>query len=300
MTESIELKLGTRASRMAVFQSQLVADRLMAAHPGLRVELVRITTAGDSDLVTPLPSGTTTGWFTTAIQDALLAGTVDLAVHSYKDLPTKRPPGLSIAAIPLRDDPRDAVVSHGKTLRQLPSGARVGTSSPRREVQIRAIRPDLAVVSIRGNVDTRMAKLDAGEYDAIVLALAGLRRIGYEDRASEILGFEEMLPAPAQGALAVECRSADERTRTLLQAVDNPAVRATVTAERSFLAALEAGCSFPAGAHAEEFGSTLKLHGMIAQDGQVFRSKMGGPAETAAGLGRALATELTNLANRAS
>lgn len=299
MTESVELKLGTRASRMAVFQSQLVADRLMAAHPGLRVELVRITTAGDSDLVTPLPSGTTTGWFTTAIQDALLAGTIDLAVHSYKDLPTKRPPGLSIAAIPLRDDPRDAVVGP-KTLRQLPAGARVGTSSPRREVQIRAIRPDLDIVSIRGNVDTRMAKLDAGEYDAIVLALAGLRRIGYEGRASEILGFEEMLPAPAQGALAVECRTDDERTRGLLQAVDDPKVRATVTAERSFLAALEAGCSFPAGAYAEEFGSTLKLHGMVAQGGQVFRSKMGGPAETAAGLGRALATELTDLANRAS
>ena len=200
---------------------------------------------------------------------------------------------------PLRDDPRDAVVGQ-KRLRDLPAGARVGTSSPRREVQIRAIRPDLDVVSIRGNVDTRMAKLDAGEYDAIVLALAGLRRIGYDGRVAEILGFEEMLPAPAQGALAVECRTGDERTRGLLQAVDDPTVRATVTAERSFLAALEAGCSFPAGAYAEEFGSTLKLHGMVAQGGQVFRSKMGGPAETAAGLGRALAVELTDLANRAS
>lgn len=299
MTGTTQLKLGTRASRMAVFQSQLVADRLMAAHPGIRVELVRITTAGDSDVTTPLQGGTTTGWFTTAIQDALLSGTIDLAVHSYKDLPTKRPPGLSIAAIPLRDDPRDAVVSKGKTLRRLPPGARVGTSSPRREVQIRAIRPDVEVVPIRGNVDSRMAKLDAGEYDAIILALAGLHRIGYEDRVVEILGFEEMLPAPAQGALAVECRTDDEGTRQLLHTVDDPSVRATVTAERSFLAALEAGCSFPAGAHAEEFGSTLKLHAMIARDGQVFRSKMGGPAETAAGLGRALATELTDLANRA-
>jgi hydroxymethylbilane synthase len=298
MSDPIELKLGTRASRMAVFQSQLVADRLMAAHPEVRVELVRITTAGDSDTTTPLQSGSTTGWFTTALQEALLGGRVDFLVHSYKDLPTKRPPGLSLAAIPLRDDPRDAVVSRGKTLRQLAPGARVGTSAPRREAQIRAIRPDLEIVPIRGNVDTRMAKFDAGEYDAIVLALAGLRRIGYEDRVTEILGFEEMLPAPAQGALAVECRSNDTRVRTLLQSVDDPSVRTTVTAERSFLAALEAGCSFPAGAHAEEFGSTVKLNAMVAQNGHIYRSKMGGPAETAAGLGTALATELMQLANQ--
>ncbi len=296
---SMNIRLGTRGSRMAIFQSQLVADRLMAAHPGLTVDLVRIATAGDKDQTTPLPEGTGTGWFTTALQDALTAGSVDFAVHSYKDLPTKRPDGLTIAAIPLRDDPRDAVVSSGKTLRQLPAGARVGTSSPRREAQLRELRPDIEVEPIRGNVDTRIAKVDAGEYDAIVVAIAGLRRLGQEGRAVEILGFEEMLPAPAQGALAIECRTADTDTRRLLAAIDDPTVRTKVTAERSFLAALEAGCSFPAAAYAEEFGSTLKLHALIAQGGHIFRSKMGGPSETAAGLGRALAAELLRLAGSA-
>ncbi|MFN0147398.1 MAG: hydroxymethylbilane synthase, partial [Dehalococcoidia bacterium] len=173
------LRLGTRGSRLALAQSETVAALLRAAVPGLEVELVTITTAGDRDQTTPLPEGTGTGWFTTALQDALVAGEVDLAVHSYKDLPTKRPEGLTIAAVPLREDPRDALVSRsGKTLKGLAAGSIIGTSSPRREAQIRATRADVEVRPIRGNVDTRLAKVESGEYDAIVLALAGLRRLG--------------------------------------------------------------------------------------------------------------------------
>ena len=290
------LRLGTRASRMAMWQSELVADKLRTAHAGLIVELVPITTAGDADQFSPLTSGEGVGWFTTAIQEALLRGEVDLAVHSYKDLPTKRPPGLTIAAIPVRGDPRDAFIGRtARRLNQLAPGAIVGTSSPRRTAQLSGIRGDIDVRPIRGNVDTRIAKLDAGEYDAIVVAYAGLVRLGMEKRATSIFGYEEMLPAPAQGALAVECRTNDSATRDLIRPIDDPQLRYAVTAERTFLARLEAGCSFPAAAYAERFGSTLKLHALIAPEGRIFRSKMAGPLETAAGLGRALAEELLTL-----
>lgn len=287
------LRLGTRGSQLALAQARLVADRLEAAAPGLAVELVTIATAGDRDQSTPLAEGERPGWFTTAIQEALQRGEVDIAVHSLKDLPTRRPGGLVIAAVPLREDPRDALVSRtGASLRDLPRGSVVGTGSPRREAQLRELRPDLDIRPIRGNVETRIRKVRDGEYDAAVVALAGLRRLGLETEAAEIFGLEEMLPAPGQGALAVECRADDARARDLLARVDDPAVRLAVTAERSFLAAIEGGCSFPAAAYAEHFGSTLKLHALVASGGRIIRSKMGGPAETAAGLGRQLAEEL--------
>ncbi|GIW16740.1 MAG: porphobilinogen deaminase [Tepidiforma sp.] len=287
------LRLGTRGSQLALAQARLVADRLEAAAPGLAVELVTIATAGDRDQATPLAAGERPGWFTTAIQEALQRGEVDIAVHSLKDLPTRRPQGLVIAAVPLREDPRDALVSRtGAPLRSLPPGAVVGTGSPRREAQLRELRPDLDIRPIRGNVETRIRKVREGEYDAAVVALAGLRRLGLEAEAAEIFGFEELLPAPGQGALAVECRADDARARGLLARIDDPAVRLAVTAERSFLAAIEGGCSFPAAAYAEHFGTTLKLHALVASGGRIVRSKMGGPAETAAGLGRQLAEEL--------
>lgn len=293
------LRLGTRGSQLALAQARLVAGRLEAAAPGLRVDLVTIATAGDRDQSTPLAGGERPGWFTTAIQEALQRGEVDLAVHSLKDLPTRRPEGLVIAAVPLREDPRDALVSRaGQPLRSLPPGAVVGTGSPRREAQLREIRPDLQVRPIRGNVETRLRKVRDGEYDAAVVALAGLRRLGLEAEAAEVFGFEEMLPAPGQGALAVECRAADEAVRQLLARIDDPQVRLAVTAERAFLAAIEGGCSYPAAAYAEHFGSTLKLHALIAPGGRIIRSKMGGPAETAAGLGRQLAAELLERAAR--
>ncbi|GIW13664.1 MAG: porphobilinogen deaminase [Tepidiforma sp.] len=287
------LRLGTRGSQLALAQSRLVAERLEAAIPGLRIDLVTIATAGDRDQSTPLAEGERPGWFTTAIQEALQRGDVDIAVHSLKDLPTGRPAGLVIAAIPFREDPRDALVSRtGAPLRGLPPGAVVGTGSPRREAQLRAIRPDLQVRPIRGNVETRLRKVREGEYDAAVLAVAGLRRLGLERQASEVLGFEEMLPAPGQGALAVECRTDDTRAREALALVDDLPIRLAVTAERAFLAALEGGCSYPAAAYAEHFGSTLKLHALVAPGGRIIRSKTTGPAETAAGLGRQLAAEL--------
>lgn len=291
------LRIATRGSELALIQAELAAARLRTAHPGLEVAIVTITTAGDRDQTTPLPEGDKAGWFTSAIQDALLRDEADIAVHSYKDLPTKRPEGLAIAAVPLREDPRDALVSRERVgLRALPRGAVVGTSSPRRTAQLRELRPDLDVRPIRGNVGTRIAKVEAGDYDATVLALAGLRRLGLESRADEVFGFEEMLPAPAQGALALECRTADAATRALLAAIDDAALRQVVTAERMFLATIDGGCSFPAAAYAEHFGTTLKLNALIAADGRIVRSKMAGPAETAGGLGRQLAQELMGLA----
>jgi hydroxymethylbilane synthase len=292
------LRLGTRGSRLALAQSELTAQLLRERHPGLEVELVTIATAGDKDQTTALAEGV--GWFTTAIQEALQRGEVDVAVHSYKDLPTKRPEGLTIAAVPVREDPRDALVSKNDVpLERLRKGAVVGTSSPRREAQVREIRPDLDIRPIRGNVDTRIAKVDAGEYAAAVLALAGLRRLGLEERAAEVFGLYDVLPAPAQGVLAIECRSNDAPTLELVRAIDDPALRRIVTAERSFLARIDAGCSFPSAAYAEEFGTTMKLHGLLAPSGQITRSKMAGPLDTAAGLGRALADELMALAGMA-
>ena len=291
------LRIGTRGSKLALIQSKLVANALVSAHPGLEIEMVTITTHGDADQASALSSGEGQGWFTSAIQEALGKAEIDLAVHSYKDLPTKRPPGLIIAAVPEREDPRDALVSaSGSSLRGLPGGAVIGTSSPRREAQVLELRPDLVMKPIRGNVDTRIGKVDAGDYDATVLAMAGLRRMALDHRASHVFGFEELLPSPAQGALAVECRVTDRETRDLLAAIDHPETRAAVTAERSFLAAIDAGCSFPAGAYAEQFGTTLKLHALVANNGRIVRSRMAGPVGTAAGLGRGLAEELMALA----
>jgi hydroxymethylbilane synthase len=285
------LRIGARGSRLSVAQYELVAAALRGHWPDLEIELVTIETKGDADRETPLAEGT--GWFTSAIQDALLAETIDVAVHSYKDLPTKRPPGLVIAAIPAREDPRDALVGPERLpLRAMPAGARVGTSSPRRAAQVRAINPGVEVLPIRGNVDTRVRKVMSGEYDAAVLALAGLRRLGLEDVVTSVFGYEEMLPAPAQGALAVECRAADAETLHRVTAIDVSGLRVTAGAERAFLARLEAGCSFPAAAYAETFGNTIKIHGMVAPGGQLVRSKVGGPVEAGAGLGAALAEEL--------
>jgi len=289
------LRLGTRGSRLAMAQSGLVVERLRQAHPDLEVELITIMTAGDRDQSIPFGEGV--GWFSSAIQEAIQRGEVDFAVHSYKDLPTERPEGLTIAAVPMREDARDALVSRsGQPLRRLPRGAIVGTSSPRREVQITAMRPDVYVRPMRGNVDTRIANVESGEFDAAVLALAGLKRLNMMSRAAEVFSVYDMVPAPAQGVLAVECRSDDTATLELLRSIDDEVVRRTASAERAFLARIDAGCTFPAAAYAEIFGTTLKLHGLLAREGRIDRSKMSGPLDTAVGLGRALATELLGLA----
>jgi hydroxymethylbilane synthase len=296
--QTATLRLGTRASQLALTQSQHVAD-VITASSGVPVELVHVSTHGDrsSEAIAQLGG---TGVFVSALRDALHAGTVDLAVHSFKDLPTAPAPGLTIAAVPPREDPRDVLVARdGLTLGELPPGARVGTGAPRRMAQLRALGLGLDVVPIRGNVDTRMAKVAAGELDAVVLARAGLARLGRMSAVTEVLDPIQVLPAPAQGALAVECRSDDTRTVALLAALDDPAARACVAAERAVLTALEAGCSAPVAAHAElteaEDGTAeLWLRASVtAIDGSdSVRDSISGPATEAESLGRQLAAEL--------
>ncbi|MCF6508514.1 hydroxymethylbilane synthase [Blastococcus sp. MG754426] len=296
------LRLGTRASVLAQTQSRAVADALTAA-TGVPVELVLISTEGDRSSAAIAQLGGT-GVFVTAIRRALLDGEVDLAVHSYKDLPTAPEPGLALAAVPVREDPRDALVARdGLTLGELPPGSRIGTGAPRRVAQLRALGLGLEVVPIRGNVDSRLARVAGspggpGDLDAVVLARAGLSRIGRTDRITETLDPLQVLPAPAQGALAVECRTSDARTRELLGRLEDAATRACVVAERATLAALEAGCSAPVAAYAEvaegETGPELFLRASVtAIDGSdsVRGSATGAPADAAA-LGRGLAAEL--------
>jgi hydroxymethylbilane synthase len=243
------LRLGSRRSPMAVAQSGDVA-RLITEQTGRRVEIVGVTTLGDVSREQVAQLGGT-GVFVSALRESLLRGEVDFAVHSLKDLPTGAAPGVTLAAIPARDDPRDALVGRdGVKLADLPPGARVGTGSPRRAAQLAVLRSDVTCVPIRGNANTRLAKVHDGELDAVVLAYAGLARIGRTDVVSEIFEPDDMVPAPGQGALAVECRADDAELLGLLATIEHAATRTAVTAERSLLAALEAGCSAPVGAYA--------------------------------------------------
>jgi hydroxymethylbilane synthase len=276
---------------MAMTQSGLVADQL-TARTGHEVELVGVTTEGDVSKANLAQIGGT-GVFVSGLRDRLLAGEVDFAVHSLKDLPTLPPDGIIMAAVPPRDDPRDALCGAAK-LADLRPGARVGTGSPRRMAQLRALRHDLDVVPIRGNADTRLRKVTDGEVDAVVLALAGLARITRLEAVSEIFDPAHMLPAPGQGALAVECRADRADLVELLATLDDAPTRAAVTAERSLLAALEAGCSAPVGAYAALEDGTLHLIGVVAgYDGerQVRMSESGHPEE-AERLGRDLAARM--------
>jgi hydroxymethylbilane synthase len=243
------LRLGSRRSPMAISQSGDVA-RLITERTGRRVEIVGVTTLGDVSREQLTQIGGT-GVFVSALRESLLRGEVDFAVHSLKDLPTGTAPGILLAAIPARDDPRDALVGRdGVKLADLSPGARIGTGSPRRAAQVSVLRSDVTCVPIRGNANTRLAKVRDGEFDAVVLAYAGLARIGQTDLVSEIFEPDDMVPAPGQGALAVECRADDAELAGLLATIDHSASRAAVTAERSLLAALEAGCSAPVGAYA--------------------------------------------------
>ncbi len=300
-TTTTTLRLGTRGSELARTQSQAVADALTAA-TGTPVELVPIVTEGDRSSAAIAQLGGT-GVFVAAIRRALLEGSIDVAVHSYKDLPTAPEPGLILAAVPGREDPRDALVArNGLTLGQLPRGSRVGTGAPRRAAQLRALGLGLDVVPIRGNVDTRLGRVAGGsgdgDLDAVVLARAGLARLGRLDVITETLDPLQMLPAPAQGALAVECRTSDARTRELVGRLEDQNVRACVRAERSTLAALEAGCSAPVAAYAEiadgEDGPELFLRASVtAIDGSdAVRDSVAGRPADAAALGRSLAAVL--------
>jgi hydroxymethylbilane synthase len=307
------LRLGSRRSPMAIAQSADVA-RLITERTGRRVEIVGITTLGDVSREQLSQIGGT-GVFVSALRESLLRGEVDFAVHSLKDLPTGTAPGITLAAIPARDDPRDALVGRdGVKLADLSPGARIGTGSPRRAAQLSVLRSDITCVPIRGNANTRLAKVREGEFDAVVLAYAGLARIGHTDLVSEIFEPDDMVPAPGQGALAVECRADDAELVALLETVDHSATRAAVTAERSLLAALEAGCSAPVGAYAVTQAGTDWLHldavvlGVRSATGQpggldgspasvtmVVRERGEASAADAARLGRELAARMLAL-----
>jgi hydroxymethylbilane synthase len=294
---SAPLRLGTRRSPLATAQAGQVAAAL-TERTGRAVELVPVTTYGDTSRAALSQIGGT-GVFVGALREALLAGEVDLAVHSLKDLPTADPDGIRLAAVPPREDPRDVLVARdGLTLGELPAGARVGTGSPRRAAQLRALGLGLDVVDVRGNVDTRLRLVETGDVDAVVLARAGLARLGRLDVATEVIDPLQMLPAPGQGALAVECRDSDTTTADLLGTLDDATTRLAVGAERTLLAALEAGCSAPVGAYGEaadgEHVPELYLRAVVsAVDGSAsVRLSATGPLDEAARIGRDLAAEL--------
>ena len=290
------LRVGTRGSALARSQTATVIASLAAA--GVKAEAVEIVTTGDRSTADLTVIGGT-GVFASALRDALGDGSIDVAVHSYKDLPTAPAPGLAIAAVPLREDPRDVLVARDRlTLGELPVGAVIGTGSPRRAAQLRALGLGVEVVPIRGNVDTRLGKVTAGELDAVVLARAGLARLDRLDAVTETLDPLLVLPAPAQGALAVECRASDGELVRRLAALDHADSRAAVTAERALLAALEAGCTAPVGGLAViaegDDGPELFLRGSVtAADGSdAVRLSATGPVTDAAATGRRLAADL--------
>ena len=289
------LRIATRKSPLALWQAEYVRDRLLAAHPDLQVELVRMTTQGDKILDSPLAKIGGKGLFVKELEEGLLSGRADLAVHSMKDVPVELPPGLHLAVICEREDPRDAFVSRRyKTLDELPQGARVGTSSLRRQCQIKARRPDLEIASLRGNVNTRLAKLDAGDFDAVILAAAGLLRLGFGERITAYLEPEISLPAIGQGAVGIECRSDDPEVNALLSVLDHPETHTRVSAERAMNHRLEGGCQVPIAGHAILDGDTLQLRGLVGdpEDGRVIRGEISGPAAEAQCLGTALADDL--------
>jgi hydroxymethylbilane synthase len=284
------LTIGSRGSQLALWQARWIQARLESYGVESRLEIIHTT--GDKITDVPLSKVGTKGLFTKEIEEALLSGAIDLAVHSLKDMPTELPDGLTLAAIPEREDPRDALV--GRSLATLAQQARVGTSSLRRAAQLRARRPDLDIENIRGNLDTRLRKLDAGQYDAIVLASAGLRRLGWENRITELLDPQVMCPAVGQGALAVETRADGGAAEEIAKRLEHRESRIAVTAERAVLAALGGGCQVPIGAYATVDAGTVHLRAIIVSpDGtQIIRKESSGATGDAASIGGALGDEL--------
>ena len=302
MTRTSPLRLGTRRSALATAQSGMVA-RAVTAATGRAVELVEITTVGDTSQATnePMTQIGGTGVFVSALREALARGEIDFAVHSLKDLPTAEPEGLVLAAVPEREDVRDVLVARdGRKLADLPAGSRIGTGSTRRAALLRLMRSDLEIVAIRGNVDTRVGYVTAGRLDGVVLAYAGLSRLGRIDEATDLFDPADFLPAPGQGALAVECREQDAELRALLAPLEHRPTRVAVAAERALLAALEAGCSAPVGGYAQlhhENDQELTVTGIVASAAAVaapqsVRGSLTGPAEQAGRLGAELAARM--------
>ncbi|MFM8540283.1 MAG: hydroxymethylbilane synthase [Nitrospira sp.] len=291
------LVLGTRGSRLAIWQAEWVQARLMELAPDVTVTLKKIKTSGDKILDVPLAQIGGKGLFVKEIEEALLSREIDLAVHSMKDMPTVLPTGLDIVGVPPREDPRDALIGReGWTLSRLPQGARVGTSSLRRQAQLLRRRPDLKIEMLRGNLDTRLKKLQAGEFDAIVLASAGLRRLGWAEQITEYLPFEVSLPAIGQGALGIEGRTDDAVVRGIVAKLEHVQTRLAVTAERALLDRLEGGCQVPIAAHATIADERLRLEGLVASlDGKhVVQDHIAGSTTQAQELGRQLAEQLLN------
>jgi hydroxymethylbilane synthase len=298
------LRIGTRGSPMALRQTAIIRDRLIAAHPELAeagaVEIVTIRTTGDRVQNRLLAEIGGKGLFAKEIEEALLAGTIDLAVHSLKDLETWLPDGLVIACVPPRDDPRDALLSVTRAnLSSLPRGAKIGTASLRRQAQLLRHRSDLSIMPIRGNVNTRLRKLEAGEVDALVLAMCGLVRLDLSERTTEILTREVMLPAVGQGALAVECRTANEMVRQLIEPLHDPISAACVGAERAMLAALDGSCRTPIAGFAETDGDRLTIEGLLLnEDGsKEIRGRLEGEINDAAQIGADLGKDLRSRAS---
>jgi hydroxymethylbilane synthase len=288
------IRIATRRSPLAKWQANHVSDLLRRNEPGLEVRLHEVVTKGDKILDVPLADVGGKGLFVKEIEDALLAGDAEVAVHSMKDLPALLAEGLVVAAVPEREDPRDALCSpRYRTLDALPKGAKVGTSSLRRSAQLKAIRPDLEIQVVRGNVETRLRKASES-LDAVVLAYAGLRRLGLAQHATYVFSPEEMLPAVAQGALALEARADDAATLKRLAALEHPETRIRTEAERGFLARIEGGCQVPIAGHATVEGGKVVLRALVASlDGrQVIRAERSGPSAEARRMGAAVAEEL--------
>ena len=292
-----QIIIGTRGSKLALWQADYVEQRLREEYPGLQVTQKRISTKGDRILDGPLAKIGGKGLFTKELEEEMLSGSIDLAVHSLKDMPAKVPDGLMIAAVTKRLDPGDALVSNRfSSFSELPQGARVGTSSLRRRAQLLCARPDLTMIDLRGHVNTRLRKLDEGEYDAIVLAVAGLKRLGFADRIREVLPQTMVLPAVGQGALAIETRADDKETRDMRAFLRGGETICCAEAERSFLARVEGGCQVPVGVYATAEGDALKVEAVIASlDGQrSYRGTVSGAKADAAKLGKGLAKKLLN------
>jgi hydroxymethylbilane synthase len=295
---SHEIRIGTRGSPLALFQANWVRENLLQKNPRLEVTLTVIKTTGDKIQDAPLAKVGGKGLFVKEIEEALLEERIDLAVHSIKDVPTEFPEGLHLAAVTKREDPRDAFISKDETrLQNLRQGAKIGTSSLRRQAQLLHFRPDLEMIPLRGNLDTRLKKLDSMNLDAIVLALAGVKRLGFDQRVTEILPVEISLPAIGQGALGIEMRVSDSVTEPYVQALNDPDSAVCVLAERAFLKKLEGGCQVPIAAYGRKTGSTLRLEGMVATvDGKtLIRHHVTGSVEEQETLGMKLAEILLDM-----
>ncbi|MDJ0738716.1 MAG: hydroxymethylbilane synthase [Gammaproteobacteria bacterium] len=289
------VRIATRKSPLAMWQAEHVAAALREAHPGLAVEILGMSTQGDKILDTPLAKIGGKGLFVKELEQRMLDGAADIAVHSMKDVPVALPDGLHLAVILEREDPRDAFVSNDHAdLAALPDGARVGTSSLRRQCQLADRRPDLEIIALRGNVNTRLRKLDDGDYDAIILAAAGLKRLGFADRVRDFISTDHSLPAIGQGAIGIECRSDDARINDLLAPLHHVDTAACVGAERALNHRLEGGCQVPIGGHATLADGELHLRGLVGTvDGsEIVRAETRGPQADAERLGTALAEEL--------